>query len=227
MKFYLLLFFILQFQTSLAIEIRPLSTADTWSEARSMCLELGDNWDLPKVSEVIENFEVFEIYNFYLYKESKFKPISKIQLIWAKSDEEELNQQLVLKSQVMKVMNKGLNLDSVLHSNLRTYRLRSFRNLLIENINDLSFVEAESSSFNLFDIYSFKEFSEAFKMTQDKPFLIQLQDLALDLDTFVSYKILILFSKPSRSDIEMEIENLGQELEVLERGLQVICVHKE
>ncbi len=211
-----------------ALELKAFEGASDWSQARSMCLSLSGLWDLPTVSEIVENYNEFEAYNTFPQKSVESQTLGKSNLIWARSDEDDLNQQLITLSQVLKIDDGTLNMDSIAHSQIRTERLKIFRNQLRENIDRFARTQAEQNFLTGFlEIYITTDFGIEFPIDVNAPLGEQGEELAYQVSQVVPSEILMVLLKPSRIYVETQIENIGYELELLENGIQVICVKKD
>lgn len=228
MKFYILVITVLfGCMSARALQTQSLENASDWSQARSMCTSLGNDWDLPTVSDIIDSYDSFGIYNNYMQKNLQSQNLVQTNLFWARSDEDDLNQQLVNLSQVLKVDSVSLQIDSIAHSRIRTESLKNYRNRLRENIDRISRTQAEQNFLlGFLEIYNTTDFGKQFVIEVNTPLAEQGEELAYNVSQLVPSEILLVLLKPSRVYVETQIENIGYELELLEKGIQVICVQK-
>ena len=100
-------------QASDIIDVKQLSPALNWKQARTECTNLGDTWDLPTVEQALSDEFESKLVNPLKVRDLKSQRIKTYFLVWVKSDQEELNQQLVEVSQALKIDYETATVDEV------------------------------------------------------------------------------------------------------------------
>ncbi len=225
MKFSLVFFFLINLNPVFAFETQRFHSATSWIEARQMCTSLGEGWDLPTLSEVKQTYDLFKNYNLLLKRELQSQRTVRSNLIWARSDEEYLNEQFIEKSQVLKIESETLNTDSLAPSIIRTLELKKYVRAMSEGINEISRqVEDQRNLINFLDTYHSTEFGQQYPIDENLPLSMQPDYVIFLPDSILPYEYLVILSKPSLRYIETEIQNVNFELQLFEEGLEVICI---
>lgn len=209
-------------------ETARLEPALSWQQARGLCRDLGGNWDLPTVSEITTHSVSIEKFAKVLHKDLKSQKLSHYNLIWVRSDEEALNQQLVKSSQALKYDNlTGIYDAYILTTNYSAQRSR-YVNALRENKVALARTTAEQNTLMAYlKDYKATGFAELYPIDEDYPISMQEGYVRMLPPQVLPNEILAILEKPSLRFVETEIENIQYELDVTSNGLEVICLKQD
>lgn len=228
MKF-IIFIILLSFQAlandSEAYEVADQGRALTWIQARNLCLELGDDWDLPTVKDIQDQKIPSSKFNRVDVLDIKTQNLNTYYLIWTRSNEDELNSQFIRLSQALKLDLESGDIDSYPMSVLRTEQMYIYLNQLQSNRDLITRSVADHEVLMGFlEVYNSTELGRRYPIDEDLP-LSQQPDYVIMLpETVIPQTILLILSKPSRRYVDTTIENIRFELEVIDDGLEVICI---
>lgn len=209
-------------------EIEMAPPAISWIEARSICQEKGFGWDLPKVSDILEAKISEDLFTRVPYKDLKTQKTSYYNLVWVRSDEDELNVQLIENPQALKYIDSDKEYDAYPLSAAITAERRKYLGLLKEKKNKLARTQDEQAKVVAhLENYHKTSFGSNYPLDEDLPLELQPEYVPMLPRHFMPLEILTLLYKPSLRFIETEIDNLQYELESTSNGLDVVCVKNE
>lgn len=207
---------------SKVIELDPVST---WIQARNRCLALGDNWDLPTVTDIQENKISTSKYNRVYYRDIKTQSLKSYFLVWTRSNEDELNQQFVRVSQALKLDLETGEIDSFNMSNARSVHMGIYLDQLEANKEKMTRSESDHTRLLRFlEAYHASDFGLQFPIDIDVPLSEQPEYVIMIPTAILPAEVLLILSKPSQRYVDTIIDNVELELEAISDGLGVICV---
>lgn len=208
-----------------SVETARMAPALTWEQARGLCRELGSDWDLPTVSDVTSQSVSSDLFARVSIKNLKSQQTVYYNLIWVRSDEEELNQQLVKMSQALKYEKQTGDFDTY-PLDLKSIAYKTnYLNILKENKNAIARTPSEQDVLsNYLKSYKGTEFGRRYPIDEDYPLEMQPGYIMMLPPELLPLEIQLILAKPSVRWIETEIENMESELKTTSHGLDVICL---
>ena len=210
---------------SAAYEVADQGRALTWIQARNLCLELGDDWDLPTVKDIQDDKVPHSKFNRVDVLDIKTQNLNSYYLIWTRSNEDELNSQFIRLSQALKLDLESGEIDAYPMTAVRTEQMYIYLNQLQTNRDLITRSDSDHETLMVFlEVYNSTELGRRYPIDEDFP-LSQQPDYVIMLpETVVPQNILRILSKPSRRYVDTTIENISYELDVIDDGLEVVCV---
>lgn len=209
-------------------ETARMAPATTWEQARNLCRELGPSWDLPTVSDITTHAVSIDLFAKVLIKNLKSQQTEHYNLIWVRSDEEQLNQQFIKLSQALKYINQTGDFDAYILDRTMIARRANYLNVLRENKSNIARTATEQEALlNYLRSYRLTTFGRDYPIDEDLPSEMQAGYVAMLFPELLPLEIKIILDKPSLRWIETEIENMQFELKATSEGLDVICLKQD
>lgn len=224
----LVLLMIFSANTAFGEAMRELKPVFTWSEARRECKKLEGNWDLPFAEQVMSGEISLEKYDRIKIVDFKSQKVTYNYLVWIRSDEDSLNQQLIERSQALRFSEDFSYYDNY---NFSTFELENVKfrvEQLKENFGNIVRTNEEQTKLMRFlNEYKDSNFSNMYPIDPYIPLELQFVDLYYLPREIMSYEMIEILTKPSARFMENFIDNIGFEIEKLAKGIKVICLESK
>jgi uncharacterized protein YfkK (UPF0435 family) len=196
-----------------------------WKQARTECTSIGEDWDLPTVDQALSDGFKSHLINPLKTRELKSQRVKTYFLTWAKSNEEELNQQLVEISQALKIDIEKDVFDSYPMSRQRIQGLNKYYEQLIQDRDKITRTATDQNKLLSFlESYHATEFGSVYRIDEDLPMSLQAPYVLMLPDNILPADIFIILSKPSARYVQTEIDNMEFEMSSISGGIEVVCV---
>ncbi len=208
-------------------QLLELEAATSWSEARDLCRSYGSQWDLPVVSDITEARIPSEKLSKINYKTLDSEVTETYNLVWIRSAEESLNEQLMKTSEALVSYSNKKAIESL---SITAERIEANKARL-EQLN-FSFEQLSRSSddqyklLNFLESYSNTKTGLRYPIDSDLPLAEQPIYIKMLPPSLFPDDILEILLKPSQRYLYLLIENLSYELDALSEGLPTICVQQ-
>lgn len=206
-------------------QIIKLQAVFSWAEARNLCKSYGQGWDLPTVSDIIDGRISQEELEMVFYRTLSSEDRMFYNLVWARSNEEDLNKQLLDSSQALKFYPADGTINSYILSEFIIEKNKLSLDLMIRNFE--SIVRSDKDHFELvqfLEVYNSTEFGQQFPIDKDRP-LIELPAYIKMLPPSLLPEFFFdILTRPSAQYLSLVIDNLKYEIDTLSEGLQTFCV---